>query len=151
MIQRKQTLFLLQCIICGIVMMYIPCQQITLADKTLGLCLVPSDVAEIASTLGHFGAIALNLGAVLLSFLIIFLFKKREMQIKLSYALMAFWMIIIAMVYLCPFVIKTDKIQAVAINHFVVLVGIIAIAAAWFAIKFIKKDIDLIKSADRIR
>ncbi|MEI6020270.1 MAG: DUF4293 family protein [Bacteroidota bacterium] len=151
MIQRKQTLFLLQLIICGIALMYIPCLNITLTEKSIGLCLVPSMNVDIVSSIGHSSAIFLNLAGIVLSFAIIFLFKKREMQIKLSYLLIVLWLMLIAMIYFCPMVMPSDKIQNITRNTFAAFVGAIAILAAWFAIKFIKKDIELLKSADRIR
>ena len=51
----------------------------------------------------------------------------------------------------CPFVIKTDAITAININYFVAAIGFFSIVAAYFAAHFIKKDIELLKSADRIR
>ena len=36
-------------------------------------------------------------------------------------------------------------------NYFGSLIGVVAVIATWFAARYIKKDIDLLKSADRIR
>ena len=54
------------------------------------------------------------------------------------------------MIAFCPLVVKTDVIE-VKTTYFGYLCCGFAIVGAYFAIVFIKKDIDLIKSADRIR
>jgi hypothetical protein len=52
---------------------------------------------------------------------------------------------------LCPFVVKTEEMIEVKINYFVVAIGAFSVLAAFLAARFIKKDIELLKSADRIR
>lgn len=150
MIQRKQTLFLFQLIFCGIALLFIPSHKILSNQLSTDVFLIPSKDGSFASTTGHLAAIALNLIGLTLTFVTIFLFKKRELQIKLCYALMLIWITLIAMICFCPFVVATAN-MAVSINYFSSMIGVFALLAAWFAIKFIKKDIDLIKSADRIR
>ncbi|MEO6304348.1 MAG: DUF4293 family protein, partial [Bacteroidia bacterium] len=80
-----------------------------------------------------------------------FSFKKRELQVKLCYAQIVLWLVLIAMLLFCPFVTKTEAVLEISINYFVVAIGLFAIIAAYFAAHFTKKDIALLKSADRIR
>jgi len=151
MIQRKQTLFLFQLIFCGIALLFIPSNKIITTNGILDVFLIPAKDQAFQSTLGHTAAIAINLSGLILTFITIFLFKRRELQIKLCYMLMLLWITLILMICFYPFVIKTEGVNHIDVNYFNGLIGVFAIIAAWFAIKFIKKDIDLLKSADRIR
>lgn len=149
MIQRKQTLFLLQLVLFSIAMLFIPLQVIYSKVSPHYVCLVP--LVNFTSTAGHFAAIALNFLALILSVTTIFLFKKRELQIKLCYGLMAIWLILIAMIAFCPFFVTKPEIIEIKTTYFGYVCGVFALLASYLAIVFIKKDINLLKSADRIR
>jgi hypothetical protein len=95
--------------------------------------------------------VSLNFLGLIVATITLFTFKKRELQIKLCYALIAIWLVLIAMMALCPFVVKTEEMIEVKINYFVVAIGAFSVLAAFLAARFIKKDIELLKSADRIR
>ena len=151
MIQRKQTLFLFQLIFFGIALLFISSKTVTTSNASIDIALVPAASNSFQSTLGHLAAIGLNLLGLILTFITIFLFKKRELQIKLCYGLMLIWLTISLMILFCPFVKKSDGIPVEVVNYFSAILGLMAIVAVWFAINFIKKDIELIKSADRIR
>jgi hypothetical protein len=149
MIQRKQSLFLIQILFLGLSLLFVPCQNIFTKTVVTNVYLMP--LIDFQSTAGHLFAVVLNFLGLVIAAITIFIFKKRELQIKLCYTLMAIWFILIAMMLLCPFVEKTDAIIEVKINYFVVAIGIFSIIAAFLAVRFIKKDIELLKSADRIR
>ena len=149
MIQRKQSLFLIQIIFLGLSLLFVPCQNIFTKTVVTNVYLAP--LTEYQSTLGHLFAVALNFLGLILATITLFTFKKRELQIKLCYALMTIWMILIGMMLLCPFVVKTEEMIEVKINYFVVAIGAFSVLAAFLAARFIKKDIELLKSADRIR
>jgi len=149
MIQRKQTLFLLQLVLFSVAMLFVPHQLIYTKLKVNYLCLVP--LVDFTSTAGHLAAIALNFLGLVVALVTIFLFKKRELQIKLCYALMVVWVVILAMIIFCPFVMDNTEIIEIKKNYFGYLCCGFGIVAGYFAIKFIKKDIELLKSADRIR
>ena len=149
MIQRKQTLFLLEIIFLGLALIFIPCQNIFTTTSCLNLYLLPND--NFQTTSAHLVAVILNITGILIATTTIFLFKKRSLQVKICYALIALWVILTSMMLFCPFVLKTAEIIEIKINYFVVGIGFFSIIAAFFAAYFIKKDINLLKSADRIR
>lgn len=149
MIQRKQSLFLIQIIFLGLSLLFVPCQNIFTKTVVTNVYLAP--LTEYQSTLGHLFAVGLNFLGLIVATITLFTFKKRELQIKLCYALIAIWLVLIAMMALCPFVVKTEEMIEVKINYFVVAIGAFSVLAAFLAARFIKKDIELLKSADRIR
>jgi hypothetical protein len=149
MIQRKQTLFLLEIIFLGLALIFIPCQNIFTNTSCLNLYLLPND--NFQTTSAHLVAVILNITGILIATTTIFLFKKRSLQVKICYALIALWVILTSMMLFCPFVLKTAEIIEIKINYFVVGIGFFSIIAAFFASHFIRKDINLLKSADRIR
>ena len=149
MIQRKQSLFLIQILFLGLSLLFVPCQIIFTKAVATNLYLLP--LTDFQSTPGHLFAVALNFLGLALTVITIFTFKKRDLQVKLCYALMAIWLVLMVMMLFCPFVVKTDAIIEVRINYFVVAIGLFSMFAAYLAARFIKKDIDLLKSADRIR
>lgn len=151
MIQRKQTLFLFQLIFFGIALLFISSNTITTNSGTVEVSLTPITNAQLSSTTGHVAAIAINFIGLILTFATIFLYKKRELQVKLCYGLMLLWLTLSLMIAFCPFVKTNTNISNIQINYFACVMGAFAIFAAYMALRFIKKDIELLKSADRIR
>lgn len=149
MIQRKQTLFLIELIFLGLSLLFVPCQTILTKTTATNIYMMP--LIDFQSTTGHLFAVILNFIGLVIATLTIFLFKKRELQIKLCYVLMVIWLILPAMMLFCPFVVKTETILEVKTNYFVVAIALFSMIAAYLAARFIKKDIELLKSADRIR
>lgn len=150
MIQRKQTLFLLQLAFLSLSLLFIP-SQVKLGGEPQGITLIPITEGGISSTTGHLAAIALNALGLILAFITIFLFKKRELQVKLCYVLAAIYLIIPVMMAFCPFVQPIVEGTTVQKNIFGYIICAVAVLSAILAARFIKKDIELLKSADRIR
>jgi hypothetical protein len=151
MIQRKQTLFLFQLVFLGIALLFIPSNSILKKEGVIHVSLIFFSDTSASSTLGHYAAIAFNFIALLLAFSTIFLYKRRELQVKLCYLLFTLWLIITAMVAFCPFVQSIDESIVIKTNYAVCIIGLFSMLACILAIRFIKKDIGLLKSADRIR
>lgn len=151
MIQRRQTLFLLQLVFLGIALLFVPLGTVSSATASESIFLVPFRIPEFQSTIGHSTAIFLNFACLILAFTTIFFYKKRELQIKLCYLQMILWLILGLMIAFCPFVQKTENIISVQSNYFGSIICIVSILAAYLAARNVKKDIDLLKSADRIR
>src|SRR5258706_14541250 len=118
MIQRKQTLFLFQLIFLGIALLFVPCNIIITSTGTHDVCLVPLKVPDISSTPAHMTAVAINFFTLILTFLTIFLYGKRELQLRLCYVLAALWAVLALMMAFCPFVEKNSLVVAVQINYF---------------------------------
>ncbi|MBL7933567.1 MAG: DUF4293 family protein, partial [Bacteroidia bacterium] len=93
----------------------------------------------------------LNFANLILAFTTIFLYKRRELQIKLCYVQIVLWLILGLMIAFCPFVQRTDVVVSVQSNYFGSIICIVSMLAAYLAARNVKKDIDLLKSADRIR
>ena len=124
MIQRKQTLFLLLSLFAsGILFFYL-------------------NENKLQSNILHYVGISVNLIASLLALITIFLFKKRTLQVKLSYALM---LLQLALTLIISFTSTSSNSGLASI------IGIVGAMGAYFAVRYIKKDIEILKSADRIR
>jgi hypothetical protein len=151
MIQRKQTLFLFQLVFLGIALLFIPCVTVTTSTATHDVLLIPLNNPEIASTPGHIAAVLINFLGLILAFIAVFLYQRREVQLKLCYAMVILWIVLTAMMAFCPFVKAIVPVESIKINYLALIVGGFGILAAYMAARYIKKDINLIKSADRIR
>jgi hypothetical protein len=150
MIQRKQTLFLILTVLSGAALLSVPSNTVNINTNIQNVSLLPLNMPGLHSTSGHLAAIVINFGGLILSFITIFLYKKRELQLKLCYALMVLWLVLASMISFCPFVITTEVIS-VQNNYMGSILGIIGMLASYMAAKFVRKDIELLKSADRIR
>ena len=151
MIQRKQTLFLFQLVFFGIALLFISNHTVTDAQGSTEVYLVPFHNSHLSSTAGHSAAIAINFLGLCLATVVIFLYKRRELQLKLSYGLALLWMVLSLMLAFCPFVGGDESSFTVSLHIFPCIIGVVGIAASLLAARFIKKDIELLKSADRIR
>ncbi|MBA3665664.1 MAG: DUF4293 domain-containing protein [Bacteroidetes bacterium] len=150
MIQRKQTLFLLQVAFLSICLLFVPVQFINIPQAARA-SLLPLNDGNAGSTMGHLAAIGLNALGLMLALVCIFSYKKRNVQVKLCYAIMAVYVILPLMMALCPFINVNGTAQKGDVNVFGYIVSAVCILSAYLAARFINKDIALIKSADRIR
>jgi hypothetical protein len=152
MIQRKQTLFLLELIFLGIAILFLPNQLISAAKTSnFPLGFLPVKTSEFYSSPAHMAAIALNFSGIVFAFIAIFLYKKRNLQISFCYLSIVIWLTIASMVAFTSFINSTGNMIKVEKNFFAYIIAAMAILAGVLAARFIKKDIDLLKSADRIR
>lgn len=148
MIQRKQTLFLLQSLFFNITLFFIPNKYIY--DDLLikkGLYLIP----VINSSIGHYSAITINSLMLILTLIIVFLFKQQSFQLKLTKILCVFWLILLLMILFCPFLNKETKFIEITTNYFSLFICLAGYLSIIFACKFIKRDVELLKSSERIR
>jgi len=148
MIQRIQTLFLLAVTIVASVMFFIPFQTFVNSENSFPICLMPGCSSEILNNNTYYPMI-LNLLVVILSIATIFLFKNRVLQYKLSNVLALLNVFIVGLFFLLAYV-KPDLIGMVTFSFGAFLPSINVIFAL-FAAHFIKKDEQLVRSADRIR
>jgi hypothetical protein len=151
MIQRIQSLFLLQLLLLGFVLMYVPCARVIAGGEHTDICLLPVSNVHFHSSAGHWAAIALNFLALALGFLTLFLYNRRALQKKLCLVLCGAWLVLTLMMAFCPFIEGTDGPVDYAINYYAVIIGLLGTVGALVAARFIQRDINLLKSADRIR
>jgi len=150
MIQRKQTLFLLLLICMGIALLFTPSNTVTTNGQSSGISLLPCSSTDFSTNSWHLLAMSLNFIAIVLAFITIFIYKKRALQIKLCYILMLIELVITLLSSFCPLVEKSELVL-VESTGFGSLIGIIGMMSAYLAARLINKDIELLKSAERIR
>ncbi len=148
MIQRKQTLFLLQSLFFSIALFFIPNKYINdglLIKKFIYL------IPHINSSIGHYTAITINCLIITITLIIVFLFKQQSFQLKLTKILSIFWLILLLMILFCPFFNEQTIAGVITTNYLSVFVCLAGYLSIIFACKFIKRDIELLKSSERIR
>ena len=149
MIQRKQTLFLLELLFLGIALLFVPCNTVTQNNLSSPVSMLPVG-NEMVSTTWHYVLMIINFFSIVISSICIFLYKKRKFQLQLCHLLMALYSIFSALIAIFPLVQSSNGAQTNN-TYFGLAIGIFEILAAFLAARFIKKDIELLKSADRIR
>ncbi len=151
MIQRPQTLFLFILVLLGVALLFVSIGEVKSATTNESIYLIPFANEEISSTAGHMTAVALNFAGLILTFINVFLYKRRVLQKKLCYGLMALWVVLALMMALCPFVAQTNGILSVKMSAVGPVIAALGAASSLLAARYIQKDIDLLRSADRIR
>lgn len=152
MIQRKQTLFLLLLVCTGIAFLFTPDSYVTSNGNTTEVTLLPPDAATgLKSTIWHILAIVLNFTIITLAFITVFLYKKRTLQVKLCYILMLLTLVITVITSYAPLIIISHEDLVIKNSGFAPLIGVIGMMASYLAALFVKKDIELLRNADRIR
>ncbi len=150
MIQRRQTLFLLQLIFLSLALLFVPLGTISNGSLSENIVLAPFQHNEFQSTWAHSLSIVLNFVNLLFAFATIFLYKKRELQIKLCYLQMILWLLLGMIISFFSFAEPGESLTILK-NYFGLIICVVALLAGYLAAKNVKKDIDLLKSADRIR
>lgn len=137
MIQRIQSLFIAVIIICGCCLWIFP--FVSYEGYPPLLMRKPADILPIANYL-----------SVLLAFVCLFLYKNRKLQIRFCHIIMAVNAILFfVMMFFTNQLFDHDFEKAKFL--FSAYLPLVAIVAAYFASRYIKKDEELVRSADRIR
>ena len=149
MIQRIQSLFLTCILILSALLFFLPFQEINSGENKLMLCLMPGCLKELVHSTIYL-PFAINSLVIILSAVSIFLFKKRILQMKISLLIVLLSVILFGCFFTFDFIKDSDSIGAVnfKVAAFIPIInGVLAILAR----RFIKKDEELVRSADRIR
>ena len=149
MIQRIQTLFLLTLVTLSVILFYIPFAQINIGDSKYLLTLMPGCLKTMVKPFIYV-PIALNGIIALLSLYTISKYKRRKKQMKYCQLLMLLSAILIGNLFTLNFV-KAGDVPPIMDFKFIAFIPAINIVLAFLARWFIKKDEDLVRSADRIR
>lgn len=150
MIQRKQTLFLFVSALMCLSLLFVPSQTLITTMGPIDVLLIPLQEPFISTSL-HLVTIGLNFLTLLLAVVTVFLYKKRELQVKFCYTLIVFWLAITVLMGVAKFAELKEPVMAVDKTYTALMMGVLGIIASYIAARFIKKDIELLKSADRIR
>lgn len=148
MIQRKQTLFLLAVLIIAIVMIFIPFQILLTGGESWNIALIAGNSWIILNSNMYYPNI-LNVLIIVLSIFAVFKYKNRPLQYKLSNITALLNIFMVGLFFLLPF---TNANPGESIEYaFGSFLPIISMGFAFLAAHFIKKDEQLVRSADRIR
>lgn len=150
MIQRVQTLYLLSLVVVGIALLFVPVAQVSFHTHQTPIYLKPLSVENIQASYGQLTAMILNIIGMLLAVISIFLYKKRMLQLKLTLVLMMIWLGITLLLSFLPMAIVPTENQLHNTNYGT-LFGVFGMLGAYMSNRHIKKDIELLKSADRLR
>lgn len=159
MIQRIQSLYLLIAAAATIVLMFIPIGNIYTDNFVYVFnAFVVKDITPDPTTVYSNLYLGILMGiCAIFSIVAIFLYKKRNVQIRIIYMNMfIFLAIILLMLYVYPDVIfiKNGLIQEGNIfeyNYWILACLIPTAVCFYLANKAVKKDEELVRSADRLR
>lgn len=157
MIQRKQTIYLLLSIIAMVMTAVFPIAKFY-GDfyyilNVFSFSAIPETVETALNFSFNLPLSALWLAIVALNAITIFLYKKRNTQVKLVNVSLAFLIAFIALIffYYAPFIEKNFKVVAEYAKNIGIYMPIISFICMLLANRGIKKDEELVKSLDRIR
>ncbi|MDI9340515.1 MAG: DUF4293 family protein [Sediminibacterium sp.] len=148
MIQRKQTLFLLAATLVHLLLVFIPVvswSDLQGHSQSTAL-LLPSN--EIPTTIYFKIAVVLNAILLLSGFTAIFLYRRRNTQ-KLQSLLLSGVNAVLVVVLLFLPLLHPETVNAQ--KNWIIYLPALNSILCFMAARFIQKDIDLLKSADRIR
>jgi hypothetical protein len=151
MIQRIQTVFLLASAVCSILLLFIPVAHINSLGQTYSISLVPLEIQNLQSGPSHLAAIGVNFVSLVLSFVTILIYHRRGLQRRLCYLLIVFWLLISLLISFAPLIHHTKEIFTLEKTVWGPILGVTGMISCYLAARNVKKDIDLLKSADRIR
>ena len=150
MIQRIQSLFLLGVVILSVILMYVPVYELINENVPL----TPPDGTEVTNTIFYIfnsAILAIINGAVgVLALVSIFLFKNRNLQIRTSNLALLLTCGLIGLLFFSADSMSTTlqtKVHYLYGTYIPVILAIFLFAA----IRYIKRDDALVRSADRLR
>lgn len=149
MIQRIQTVFLLAIAILSALLIFLPFEEVVIGGQSLALCLMPGCLPGMAKWFIYI-PMALNVIILILSLFTVFMYKNRRRQMKLASLLLVLSALLIGNLFTFHFIegqTSNDVVNYKVASFFPILNSIFAFLAR----HFIKKDEDLVRSADRIR
>lgn len=158
MIQRIQTLYLLSVLILSIVNNFIPVSsKVGITDGSVAYRLDMLNIVKIENgqtTIleSVFFNMAVNGSIGLLALLVIFLYKKRSLQLKVCKLIMLLSLCLIGLLFY-----ETDRLVPGSSDSFKIIylpaiyVSVVIPVFIFLAQKAIKRDDELVRSVDRIR
>jgi hypothetical protein len=157
MIQRKQTLYLFFAGLIPVILLFIPFGHLAtdVAYYEYTAFAVREATPDHTFILRTVGNALLLIATSVLSFITIFLYKNRKLQIKLiSLNMVVILVAICAIMYIYPRLIFTHNINlnGATVNfNYAILISFVSAVGLFLAKKAVAKDEALIKSADRLR
>jgi len=143
MLQRVQSLFLLGVVIISLLLFYIPLYetiQMTNGTESAG---IPVGISKSAILQ------LLNASTGVLTFLAIFLYRRRNIQVRMSNLAILITCVFVALLFFMADTMSSEnqRIHYLVGSYLPLIQVLFAFLASWF----IKKDEALVRSADRLR
>lgn len=155
MIQRIQTVFLFLAAVFAGILFFTPLASFGYGDELMKLTIYGVESQTDAQLFSGIYALPLLLLTILLvvfPFVIIFLYKKRELQYKLSSLNIFLNAVLCGLIFLFYVSDVQKTVSAESVSYlFGTYVPLINMVLSVLAMRWIKKDIELIKSVDRLR
>ncbi|MBP6532245.1 MAG: DUF4293 domain-containing protein [Bacteroidia bacterium] len=149
MIQRVQSLFLLGVVILCLILMYVPIYELVPLNDAMTLA--AGQAANTKFTIFNSAILAIMNGAIgVLALISIFMYKNRNLQIRASNLALLINCGLIGLLFFSADSMSTTFQSKVHYLYGSYLPVIIAIFL-FLAIRFIKRDDALVRSADRLR
>ncbi len=142
MIQRKQSLFLLGSVIISILLLYLPVLEL-LPDAP--------EVAPVEYSISINALLSILNGAIgILSFITIFLYRNRNIQIRMCNLGLLLTCVLIGLLFFFGDTLSKGTNQKIHYTYgsYLPLIEVLFIFLASF---FIRRDENLVRSADRLR
>jgi hypothetical protein len=147
MIQRIQTVFLFLSAVFAGILFFVPVASFNFGNEVVSL--------SIFGAGDHANALLLLILAILMlvvPFVTIFLYKKRELQLKLSSLNVFLNALFCGLIFLFYVDNVQEILSAETVTYtFGTYIPLINMVLSILAMRWIKKDIELIKSIDRLR
>jgi hypothetical protein len=158
MIQRKQSLYLFFAGLVTLMLLFIPFGKLIFVDETQEVCkytytafAVRNEAGESISSTALTNALLL-IATSALSFITIFLYKKRKLQMKLiSINMLVILLAIWCIMYAYPHFISRRLNGATVDYNFTILISFVSAIGLFLSKKAIAKDEALIRSTERLR
>jgi len=157
MIQRKQTIYLFFAGLITLTLLFIPFGAFQMEGTNCFEynAFAIKNYSEGIAILHPIGNAILLIVTSVLSFLTIFFYKNRKLQLKLiSINMFAILLAIFSIVYLYPNIIYSKNVNLANTKieyNYVIIIIFVAAVGLYLAKKAIMKDEAMIKSADRLR
>jgi hypothetical protein len=155
MIQRIQTVFLFLATVFAGILFFAPVFSFTYGEELMKLTILGVENANDAlqfSGLYTLPLLVVTILAIVVPYFTIFKFKKRELQLKLSSLNIFLNAIICGLVFLYYASNVESRINPETVHYmFGTYIPLINMVLSVLAMRWIKKDIDLLKSVDRLR
>jgi Domain of unknown function (DUF4293) len=151
MIQRIQTIFLAVVLALGIALFFVPFVRYDLPGGPLTVDLMPGATLHPLSSI-YLLPVILNIISIGFTLYVIFRYKNRVLQMKLANLLMAFNTILLGVLLVFDFA-ELPATNGVPAKKYLLgaFFPIFSIIFSFLASYFIKKDEELVRSADRLR
>lgn len=154
MLQRIQTLYLLLVVVISAALFLLPVAQFNVYGFAVKLFITGIKADAAATSLiqvSNLPILVLIIPIIAGSLAVIFLYKKRMLQIRINRILFLLIIMFIVVLFLITDTIRQRTGIAIQYNYFFAALLLVMLVCNFLASRAIKKDEDLVKSADRLR